>query len=127
MGVVGAELRYVPDTGFAGTDAFTYTVIDAQGFCSTAPVTVHIPVVTEVLPRPPITRSPTLPDTGSPNVGWAALLGLLLIGAGGLLWTGSARLDRRPAVTSATTATDVPEPAPFAAPNPPAGHCETGH
>jgi LPXTG-motif cell wall-anchored protein len=99
-GVVGDQLVYLPDTGFFGTDNFTYTVTDGQGVCSTAPVTVRIPVDTEVSPIPPTKRSPvpetTLPETGPANVGWLALAGLLLVGLGGALLFG-ARLGERPA------------------------------
>jgi hypothetical protein len=105
-GVLGDRLVYLPDTGFSGTDHFTYTVSDGQGICSTAPVTVKIPVGTEVLPIPPIKRSPppTLPDTGPAALGWLALSGLLLIVVGAAAMTASARLDRRRRDAAATAA-----------------------
>jgi len=38
----GTTLTYVPDTGFAGTDSFTYTVTDSRGRTDTATVTVGV-------------------------------------------------------------------------------------
>jgi LPXTG-motif cell wall-anchored protein len=95
--VVGDQLVYRPNTGFFGTDNFTYTVTDGQGICSTAPVTIRIPVETKVSPIPPIERSPTptLPATGPSDVGWLALGGLLLVAAGGAVLFSSTRLGRR--------------------------------
>ncbi len=35
-------MRYTPNTGFEGTDQFTYTIQDARGFSSIARVTVQV-------------------------------------------------------------------------------------
>jgi LPXTG-motif cell wall-anchored protein len=103
-GVVGDQLVYLPDNGFFGTDDFTYTVTDGQGICSTAPVTVKIPVATEVSPVPPIRRSATLPatlpETGPANIGWLALAGVLLVGLGGALLAVSRRGNPRVAAVA---------------------------
>ncbi|HHN67758.1 MAG TPA: tandem-95 repeat protein, partial [Thermopetrobacter sp.] len=42
--VVNADgsVTYTPDSGFTGTDTFTYTITDAQGATDTAEVTVHV-------------------------------------------------------------------------------------
>jgi Ca2+-binding RTX toxin-like protein len=40
--VVGIQVRYTPDPGFAGVDSFTYQVCDAIGLCDTAIVTVTV-------------------------------------------------------------------------------------
>lgn len=36
------RIIYTPNTNFVGTDSFTYTITDAQGFTSRATVTVHV-------------------------------------------------------------------------------------
>lgn len=39
---VGDSIRYTPDTGFSGTDSFTYTIRDARGAEASATVTVTV-------------------------------------------------------------------------------------
>ena len=115
VGMVGDQLTYLPDTGFSGTDHFTYTVTDGQDVCSTAPVDVRIPVATEVSPIPPIKRAPppiapaeTLPVTGPADVGWLALVGFLLVGLGALLVAASR--SRHEAVAHAGFGEQLPWP-----------------
>jgi hypothetical protein len=38
----GAKITYTPDTGFAGTDSFTYTIADGRGGSAEATVTVTV-------------------------------------------------------------------------------------
>jgi hypothetical protein len=94
--VAGDQVLYIPDAGFIGTDAFTYTVTDGQGACDTAKVTVRIPK-TEVLARPPVTAPPppTLPVTGPTEVKHVALLGFGLVGLGVMLVAAGALPCRR--------------------------------
>jgi uncharacterized repeat protein (TIGR01451 family) len=40
--IVGNDIVYTPAPGYTGPDSFTYTVCDAQGFCSAATVTIDV-------------------------------------------------------------------------------------
>ncbi len=40
--VVGTQIRYTPDPGFAGADSFTYQVCDETGLCDIASVSVTV-------------------------------------------------------------------------------------
>ena len=42
VSVVGSKIVYTPNTGFSGTDSFTYEVVDPQGNKTTATVTVTV-------------------------------------------------------------------------------------
>ena len=45
------SFTYTPDTGFSGTDSFTYEVCDTHGLCSTALVTLSVRVNTVITNR----------------------------------------------------------------------------
>ena len=40
--IEGSQVRYTPNTGFTGTDSFTYTIVDEGGLTSQATVTVTV-------------------------------------------------------------------------------------
>src|SRR5207249_3257506 len=42
VAIVGSQVRYTPNSGYAGTDSFTYTVSDGHGGTATATVTVTV-------------------------------------------------------------------------------------
>ena len=46
----GSTIRYTPAVGYAGTDTFTYTIVDPQGAPSTATVTVTVAACSAVTP-----------------------------------------------------------------------------
>ena len=73
-------VTYTPDTGFAGTDTFTYTICDLDAltafgdnaatravFCSTATVTVTTPPPVPVEPGSQTTPTTTTPTTTTPT------------------------------------------------------------
>jgi hypothetical protein len=57
----GDQITYRPDTGFAGTDSFAYTVADGRGGSAGATVTVTV--------REPADTSPVTPGTGGQGNG----------------------------------------------------------
>jgi hypothetical protein len=48
--LAGQRIRYLPQPGFAGSDSFTYTVVDAHGATATATVSVTV----DAANRPPV-------------------------------------------------------------------------
>ncbi len=65
----GTSCRYVPDSGFVGTDTFTYTVSDGQGGTATGTVTVT------VTSGPAANRAPIAnPDSGTTPQGQAVVV-----------------------------------------------------
>lgn len=58
----GGQITYTPNTGFVGTDTFTYQICDTDGACDTATVNVNVTVVNQ----PPVANDEnvsTLQDT----------------------------------------------------------------
>ncbi|MCX6093367.1 MAG: Ig-like domain-containing protein, partial [Candidatus Bipolaricaulota bacterium] len=61
----GSELTYVPQAGFSGTDAFSYTVSDGQGGSATALVSITVT---------PVNHAPTAQDDSASMSGESILM-----------------------------------------------------
>ena len=60
-------VSYVPDPGFAGTDSFTYEVIDADGNVAQAVVHVIVPAASTPTPSPTPSPSPSPSPSPTPS------------------------------------------------------------
>lgn len=65
--IVNNKVVYTPDTGYAGTDTFTYTACTPQGDCVTQTVTVTITPVTVINPPVTVTPEPSTPVSSTPD------------------------------------------------------------
>jgi hypothetical protein len=89
-------IRYTPRTGFAGTDSFTYSVLDATGRSDSATVTVlvvrgpllvpdvastrsEIPITVDVLANDTVTANSTISISAQAQMGRASLDGTSIL------------------------------------------------
>ncbi len=81
--LIGDSFVYTPETGFSGTDTFTYTICDQNAACSTATVTIVVSAQADTRPVPVL-----------PPLGLLALVAMMvgLVSAG---WSGRG-VSRRP-------------------------------
>ncbi len=68
--IVGGQIVYTPNTGFTGTDSFTYTITDSNGLTETATITVTVEAVED--PKPEAQN-----DSATTPEGTAVLLNVL--------------------------------------------------
>ena len=61
------SFAYTPDPGFAGTDAFSYTIVDAEGNDNTAAVTITVTPTGAPTTTAPVTTSPPATTPGTTN------------------------------------------------------------
>lgn len=72
-------ITYTPTAGYSGSDSFTYTVSDDQGYASNA-ATVNLTVTAVIAPSPPQTSGEGKKGGGG-ALGWLEVLALSLIAA----------------------------------------------
>ncbi len=74
--------RYTPDSGYSGSDTFTYTVSDGSG-SSIYTVTVTVdPAEPATPPRPPLEIDPPTPIPTEPTVSWTPMSPSQAVSAG---------------------------------------------
>ncbi len=72
--VFGGSFIYTPDSGYSGTDSFTYTVSDPGGLTSMATVTINITPTNIAPTTTPVTLSAIAEDSGARLITQAELL-----------------------------------------------------
>ncbi|MFM9919242.1 Ig-like domain-containing protein [Lacisediminihabitans sp. H27-G8] len=69
--VLGGRIRYVPLTGFSGTDTFSYTAQDGAGVLRTALVTVFVSPISVPDTATGSANAPLVIDLNGNDIGWS--------------------------------------------------------